>query len=115
MSEKIKTVNLEEMVEIMAEKFEMPKKTAKEFIKAYEEEKLAIAERGDKFTIVGFGTFQRKFRNATTSRNPRAAQNPELPTMIEVPAKYAFTFSPGKTVKERFKAIPVDPADLNSK
>ena len=45
MSEKIKTVNLEEMVEIMAEKFEMPKKTAKEFIKAYEEEKLKIAER----------------------------------------------------------------------
>ena len=110
-----KNVNLEEMVAIMAEKMDLPKNKTKEFIKAYEEEKLAIAERGDKFTIVGFGTFQRKFRNSTTSRNPRAAQNPELPTMIEVPAKYAFTFSPGKTVKERFKAIPVDPADLNSK
>jgi len=109
----MKNVNLEEMVSIMAEKMEMPKNKTKEFIKAYEEEKLEIAARGDKFTIVGYGTFQRKFRKAVAGKkNPQFAKNPELPETIDLPAKYIFTFSAGKTVREKFKNIPVDPADL---
>jgi DNA-binding protein HU-beta len=51
--------------------------------------------KGDRVSLVGFGTFERKRRNARIARNPR---KPETP--IVVPARDLPWFSPGKEFKE---------------
>jgi DNA-binding protein HU-beta len=51
--------------------------------------------KGDRISLVGFGTFERKRRNARIARNPR---KPETP--IVVPARDLPWFSPGKEFKE---------------
>ena len=51
--------------------------------------------RGDRVSLVGFGTFERKRRNKRVARNPR---KPETP--IVVPARDLPWFIPGKEFKE---------------
>lgn len=47
--------------------------------------------RGDRVSLVGFGTFERKHRNKRVARNPRKPQTP-----IVVPARDLPWFLPGK-------------------
>ncbi len=51
--------------------------------------------KGDRVSLVGFGTFERKRRNKRIARNPR---KPETP--IVVPARDLPWFTPGKEFKE---------------
>jgi DNA-binding protein HU-beta len=51
--------------------------------------------KGDRISLVGFGTFERKRRNARIARNPRKPDTP-----IVVPARDLPWFSPGKEFKE---------------
>ena len=51
--------------------------------------------KGDRVSLVGFGTFERKRRNARIARNPR---KPETP--IVVPARDLPLFTPGKEFKD---------------
>lgn len=51
--------------------------------------------RGDRVSLVGFGTFERKRRNKRIARNPR---RPETP--IVVPARDLPWFIPGKEFKD---------------
>jgi DNA-binding protein HU-beta len=51
--------------------------------------------RGDRVSLVGFGTFERKRRNKRIARNPR---KPETP--IVVPARDLPWFTAGKEFKE---------------
>ncbi len=44
--------------------------------------------------INGLGTFKPKLRDAHTARNPKTGET------VEVPAKYAVTFKPTRTLKE---------------
>lgn len=55
--------------------------------------------RGDRVSLVGFGTFERKRRNRRIARNPR---KPETP--IVVPARDLPWFNPGKEFKEMIAA-----------
>jgi len=55
--------------------------------------------RGDRVSLVGFGTFERKRRNKRIARNPREPQTP-----IVVPARDLPWFSPGKEFKELIAA-----------
>jgi len=55
--------------------------------------------RGDRVSLVGFGTFERKRRNKRIARNPRKPQTP-----IVVPARDLPWFSPGKEFKELIAA-----------
>lgn len=50
--------------------------------------------RGEKITLVGFGTFRVGRRKARTGRNPQTGQT------IEIPAKGVPKFSSGKTLRE---------------
>jgi len=50
--------------------------------------------RGDKATLVGFGTFQVAERKARRGRSPQTGQT------IQVPAKKAPRFKPGKGLRE---------------
>jgi DNA-binding protein HU-beta len=51
--------------------------------------------KGDRVSLVGFGTFERKRRNKRIARNPR---KPETP--IVVPARDLPWFVPGKEFKD---------------
>ncbi len=51
--------------------------------------------KGDKITLVGFGTFERRKRKARTGVNP---QNPTQ--KIKIPAKNAPAFSAGSELKQ---------------
>ena len=55
----------------------------------------AALAKGDKVQLVGFGTFEVRERAARQGRNP---QDPEK--VIEIPAKNAPVFRPGKGLKE---------------
>lgn len=55
--------------------------------------------RGDRISLVGFGTFERKRRNKRIARNPRKPQTP-----IVVPARDLPWFTPGKEFKEMIAA-----------
>jgi DNA-binding protein HU-beta len=51
--------------------------------------------RGDRVSLVGFGTFERRRRNQRIARNPRQPQTP-----IVVPARDLPWFTPGKEFKD---------------
>jgi DNA-binding protein HU-beta len=55
--------------------------------------------RGDRVSLVGFGTFERKRRNKRIARNPRKPATP-----IVVPARDLPWFVPGKEFKEMIAA-----------
>jgi len=55
--------------------------------------------RGDRVSLVGFGTFERKRRNKRIARNPRKPQTP-----IVVPARDLPWFIAGKEFKEMIAA-----------
>ena len=55
--------------------------------------------RGDRVSLVGFGTFERKRRNKRIARNPRKPQTP-----IVVPARDLPWFAAGKEFKEMVAA-----------
>lgn len=51
--------------------------------------------RGERVSLVGFGTFERRKRNQRIARNPRQPQTP-----IVVPARELPWFTPGKEFKD---------------
>lgn len=58
----------------------------------------AIAESiasGDKVTLVGFGSFERKLRKGRKGVNPKTGE------AVEIPAKNVPVFSAGKLLKEQ--------------
>ncbi len=54
-------------------------------------------KKGDKVSLVGFGTFSVKRRKARTGRNPRTGK------AIKIKAKKVPAFSAGKALKEAVK------------
>ena len=50
---------------------------------------------GNKVTIPGFGTFEKRHREARTGRNPRSGET------VEIPASDAPAFKAGKGFKEK--------------
>jgi DNA-binding protein HU-beta len=59
-------------------------------LKAIEE----AVSRGDKVSLTGFGTFERRERAARTGRNPQTGES------MEVAASKAPAFKPGKSFKD---------------
>ena len=53
--------------------------------------------KGEKITLVGFGTFQ------VVNRKARRGVNPQTRATIQIPAKKVPKFVPGKTLKEKVK------------
>lgn len=53
--------------------------------------------KGEKVSLVGFGTFQ------VVNRKARRGVNPQTRATIQIPAKKVPKFVPGKTLKEKVK------------
>ena len=87
-------MNKEELVQEVAKKSKITQKEAAEVINSFMETVQKTVAKGDKVTLVGFGTFEARQRNARTGRNPQTGKT------IEIPAKKTPAFSAGKKFKE---------------
>lgn len=94
-------MNKGELVDAVAAKADVTKKQADMVISAVVEAIMEAVSAGDKVTLVGFGSFESRFRKAREGRNPKTGEK------MEIPETYVPAFSAGKLFKEKV-------ADANS-
>ena len=83
-----------ELVEGIAGKAGVPKAAAEKVLKAFMEEVKAGIKKGERVTLVGFGTFYAAERPARMGRNPRTGEE------IKIPACTVPKFKAGKALKD---------------
>ena len=99
-------MNKAELALRLAERMNIPKKQAEDFVEFFEEVVTAALVNGDEVTIAGFGTFSARTRSARMGVNPR---NPS--EKIQVPAVRVPKFKAGKALKDALKGkTPEAPA-----
>ena len=88
-------MNKSELVEAIAQKAQVTKKDADAVLTAAVEVVMEAVSTGDKVTLVGFGTFEPRERQAREGRNPATGKP------IQIPATKVPAFSAGKLFKEK--------------
>ncbi len=84
-----------ELIEAMAERANTSKAAAKRFVEAFTDTVADALKKGDKVTLVGFGTF------SVTERKPRKGRNPRSGEVIDIPGGKAPKFKAGKALKDK--------------
>ena len=87
-------MNKEELVTSIAKETKLTQKTVAEVLTATIETIENTVKKGDKVTLVGFGTFEARKRASRTGRNPQTGAE------LKIPAKTVPVFSAGKKFKE---------------
>ena len=85
-----------ELVTAVAEKAELNKKDAGKAVDAVFELISDTLVKGEKLTVVGFGTFEVRDRAAREGRNPQKPGE-----KIQIPARKVPAFKPGKELKAK--------------
>jgi DNA-binding protein HU-beta len=88
-------MNKGELIDQIAEKADVTKKDADAILTAVLDVILETVAKGEKVTLVGFGTFEARERQAREGRNPATGQP------IKIPATVVPAFSAGKQFKDR--------------
>ncbi|MFA4873972.1 MAG: HU family DNA-binding protein [bacterium] len=88
-------MNKSELIEAVAEKSKITKKTAEDVVNLIFDSMVAAIVRGDRIEIRGLGSFIVKDYGAYVGRNPRTGES------IEVKPKKLPFFKVGKELKER--------------
>lgn len=83
-----------ELISAVAEKAGLKKVEAEKAVAAFICAVTGALKKGDKLSLVGFGTF------STAKRAARKGQNPQTGKKISIPAATVPKFKPGKTLKE---------------
>jgi len=83
-----------ELISAVAEKAGLKKVEAEKAVAAFICSVTGALKKGDKLSLVGFGTF------TTAKRAARKGQNPQTGKKINIPAAVVPKFKPGKTLKE---------------
>lgn len=83
-----------ELISAVAEKAGLKKVEAEKAVAAFIDTVTGALKKGDKLSLVGFGTF------TTSKRAARKGQNPQTGKKISIPAATVPKFKPGKTLKE---------------
>ena len=96
-------MNKGELVDVIVSKIELTKKDADAALTAAIEAIVAAVSSGDKVTLVGFGTFERRERQAREGRNPKTGEKMQIAATV-VPA-----FSAGKMFKEKVAPSKTEP------
>ena len=86
-------MNKEELVQEISKKSKVTQKDAAEVLNALVDTIQKTVAKGNKVTLVGFGTFESRKRAARTGRNPQTGKE------ISIPAKTVPVFSAGKKFK----------------
>lgn len=87
-------MNREELIDAISKQAKTTKKTAGEVLTATIDAIQNAVKKGNKVTLVGFGTFESRKRAARTGRNPQTGKE------IKIAAKTVPAFSAGKKFKE---------------
>lgn len=81
----------------MAADAKISKKAASLALNSFLDGVTKTLEKGDKFSLIGFGTFEVRQRNARTGINPQTGKK------MNIPSKNAPVFKAGKKLKEALK------------
>jgi DNA-binding protein HU-beta len=92
------TMHKIDMVKAIAEQTGCLQKDVNVLIDAFIESTKKALKKGDKVTLIGFGTFSVIDTRAKTGRNPQTGQE------IKIPASKKIRFSVGKTLKEEIRS-----------
>ena len=87
-------MNKVELVTAVAEKSGLSKKDAEKALSAVLDTVVAALADGDKVSLVGFGTFETRRREARQGRNPSTGAS------IEIPASVRPAFKAGRAFKD---------------
>ena len=87
-------MNKSDLVNAVAEKTGLSKKNAEASVNAFVDVVGGALAGGDKVTLVGFGSFEVKKREARVGRNPKTK------AAINIPASKSPVFKPGKALKD---------------
>ncbi len=87
-------MNKAELIELIANKTGTSKRQSEECIDLVINAITKSVAKGEKVTLVGFGTFERRDRRARKGRDPRSG------AAIDIPAKKVPAFSAGKQFKQ---------------
>lgn len=88
-------VKKNEFIQKLAERMNVPKKQAGEFLVVFTDEVVKVMKTGDrKLNLSGFGIFKVADRPARTGRNPRTGES------IQIKASKKAKFVPAKALKE---------------
>lgn len=90
-------MNKEQLIEKVADKTGATKKNALEVVNMALDLIAAALRKGDKVTLVGFGTFLVRRRKAREGRNPQTGAK------LKIPAKKVPAFTAGKDLKAAVK------------
>lgn len=91
------TIKREVLAQKIADKFDLPKKTAVEILNYFVELISSNLKQGNKVKLPGLGTFKVRERKARTALNPKTGEK------ITVPATRVPKFTPAKELKALFK------------
>lgn len=94
-------MNKSELVDAIAQKAQVTKKDADTVLSSALEVILETVATGDKVTLVGFGTFEVRDRQAREGRNPSTGKP------IQIPATKVPAFSAGKLFKDKVAPVKV--------
>ena len=92
-------MNKTELIEAIAKEASLSKKDAEAALNAYTSVVTKTLKKGDKITLVGFGTFEVRKRAARKGKNP---QNGEA---IKIKAAKVPAFKPGKGLKDTINGV----------
>jgi DNA-binding protein HU-beta len=86
-----------ELIEKMAKDANVSKAAADKAINSFVDGVKKALKKGDKVTLIGFGTF------SVTQRKARKGRNPQTGKEIKIPARKAPKFSAGQALKKAVK------------
>jgi DNA-binding protein HU-beta len=87
-------MNKTDLVDQVAQRANLTKKQVDAVLSATTEEIMESVAEGEKVTLIGFGSFEKRERKAREGRNPKTGDKMEIPA-TSVPA-----FSAGKFFKQ---------------
>ncbi|MDD4035745.1 MAG: HU family DNA-binding protein [Bacilli bacterium] len=83
-----------ELVEKIAEKAGFTKADAERAVTAFVDSVTEGVKKAGKVTLVGFGTFEKRRRDARVGRNPQTGET------VKIPARNVVAFKAGSKLKE---------------
>lgn len=91
-------MNKKDLVDKISSKAGLTKTQSEKALKAFEDSVIESLGKGDKVTLVGFGTFSVSLRKERKGRNPLTGAE------LRIPAKKAPKFTAGKVLKDAVQA-----------
>jgi DNA-binding protein HU-beta len=88
------TMNKEQLTAYIADKADITRREAKAAIESFTEAVTESLKKGEKVSLVGFGSFHLKHKSAFVARNPKTGEK------INVSAKNTVSFKQGKALME---------------